>query len=196
MSNMTPEFPLHIEQGADFDYTLQWFGGGKFVAPIEDIVVGYPTIITVTDHLLNAVSPTPVVISGVEGCPHLNSADTSIALAEKIDADTFSVSLSTVNDDWEEGTGEITYWKPTDLTSYTGVMNIRKNWHSNTIIHTISTALGTMTLTALDGSVRLQITAADTALMDFVGAVYDIDLTIGGIVQRVFKVPVTMHRDI
>lgn len=192
----TPEFPLHIEQGANFDHTLQWFGGGKFVAPIENIELGYPTIITVTGHLLNAVSPTPLVISGVEGCPNLNSMDTSIALATKETDNIFSVGLSTVGDEWVVGTGEITYWRPTDLTDFTGEMRIRKNWYSTTVIHTISTALGTMTLDPIDGSVRLQISAEDTAAFKFVGGVYDIDLTLAGFVSRVFVGPITMHRDI
>jgi len=196
MSFMTPLFPLHLEQGANFDHTLQWFGGGKFIAPIEDITLGYPTIISVTDHLLNAVSPTPVIISGTDGLPHLNSSDTSIAIATKIDADTFSVALSTVGDTWEEGTGEITYWKPTDLTSYTAVMNIRKNWYATTVLKTLSTALGTLVLGPLDGSCQMLISAADTALLTFVGGVYDIDFTIGGIVTRVFRGPIKLHRDI
>lgn len=197
MSHMTPEFPLHIEQGADLDITLNAYTGGKFMAPIEDIAVGYPTIITVTNHLLNQVSPTPMVISGADGCPTLNSSDTQIALAEYIDANTFSVDLSTQGDTWEAGKGEITYWHPTDFVAggYTGVCNIRKNWYSSTILHTISTALGTMTL-GTDGSIRLQISAANTALLAFVGGVYDVDLTVGGVIDRVFKGPVTLHRDI
>ncbi len=196
MSNRVPEFPLHIEQGADFDHTLQWFGGGKVIAPIEDIELGYPTIITVTGHGLNAVSPTPVVISGCDGLPNLNSSDTSIALATRIDDDTFSVALSTVGDEWVVGTGEITYWAPSDLSAATAVMRIRKNWHSSTILATLSTATGELTLGAVDGSCRMQLTNVVTAALTFQGGVYDIDVTIGGYITRVWRGPVTLHRDI
>jgi hypothetical protein len=196
MTFMTPDFPLNVEQGTDFDHTLQWYGNGKFIAPIENVEVGYPTILTVTAHLFSALSPTPVIISGVEGCPHLNSTDTSIALATRVTDDIFTVQLSTVNNDWISGTGEITYWKPVDLTDgWTGVCNIRKNWYSSAILHTISTTAGTMTLGA-DGSVRLQISNIDTAAFTFTGAVYDIDLTKLGIISRVFKGPISLHRDI
>jgi len=196
MSTQTPEFPIHIEQGADFDHTFQWFGGGKFIAPIEHIEPGYPTIVTVTGHLLNDVSPTPVIISGADGVPDMNSVDTGIEPAEKIDADTFSLPVSTVGDTWIVGTGEITYFRPTDLTGFTGTCIFRKNWYSSEILHTISTALGTMTLGVLDGSIRLQISAVDTLAFGFVGGVYDVDLTSGGIITRVFRGPVTLHRDI
>jgi hypothetical protein len=196
MSHMTPEFPIHIEQGADFDHTFQWFGGGKFIAPIENVELGYPTIITVTGHLLNDVSPTPVIISGVDGCEDLNSVDTGIEPATRMSDDIFSLPVSSVGDAWIEGTGELTYFMPTDLTDFTGVLNIRKNWYSSTILHTISTALGTMTLGVDDGSIRIQISAAATTLLTFVGGVYDVDLTGGGVVTRVFRGPVTLHRNI
>jgi hypothetical protein len=130
---MTPEFAIDIEQGTTFQHTFHWYGGGKFMAPIEDIQVGYPTVITVTGHMLNSVSPTPVIISGVEGCPDLNSEDTGIEPATRNDADTFQMPVSTVGDTWKEGTGEITYFMPTDLTGYTGRMQIRKNWYSTVV---------------------------------------------------------------
>lgn len=196
MSGMTPEFSIHIEQGTDFDITFQWFGGGKFIAPIELIEHGYPSIITVTGHQLNSVSSTPVIISGVEGCPDMNSVDTGMENATRIDDNKFSLPISTVSDEWVPGTGELTYFKPSDLTGYTGVCNIRKNWYSSSTLHIISTALGTMTLVAADGSIRLQISAEDTAAFTFVGAVYDVDLTIDGVISRQFKGPVTLHTDI
>ena len=65
---MTPRFELDMEQGATFNYTFHWYAGGKFMAPIEEIIVGYPTIIKVTAHGLPTISDTPVIISGVDGC--------------------------------------------------------------------------------------------------------------------------------
>lgn len=204
-----PEFPLHIQQGADFDHTLNWYGGGKFIAPIEDLEVGYPTIITVTGHGLNATSPTPVVISGADGLDdegrtvelrNLNSVDTGIDLGSRVDDNRFSMPVSTVGEIWKPGTGEITYWRPSDIDGWSGELRIRKNWHSQTILHTISTALGTMTLDGSDGSIRLQIPASVTAGFAFFGAVYDLDLdtsgTFGnGTITRVFRGPVKLHRD-
>jgi len=193
----TPIFEIEIEQGATFNHTFHWYGGGKFMAPIEDIQVGYPTIIKVTGHMLNDVSPTPVIISGVDGCPILNSEETGIEPATRNDDDTFQMPVSTVADVWVEGTGEITYFRPTNLTGFTGKMQIRKNWHSTEVLHECSTSNGGMILNAEDGSIELFIEADVTAEFDFVNAVYDVDLEDpSGIVTRVFKGSVIMFREI
>jgi len=193
----TPIFPLFIEQGVDFIHEFLWLGGGKFIAPIEDIQIGYPTVIKVTNHgINNLLTPQPIIISGVDGCPDLNSEDTEIESGIYVDANHFSMPVSTVADVWVEGTGEITYHKPTNLTGFTGRMQIRKNWYATDIIHEISTALGTMILTPQTGRISLNISAADTAVMDFVNAVYDVDLLSGGFYTRVFRGPITLLTEI
>jgi hypothetical protein len=208
---MVPDIPLHVERGSSFDNTLQWFGGGKFIAPIEDLTPGYPTIITVTGHSLNATSPSPMIISGVNaiddgGDPvemrNINSKHRDIAMATLLTADTFSVPIATVGENWYPGSGEISHFLPSNITGWGGECNIRKNWHSP-VVHTISTALGTMTLDGTDGSVRLQIASNVTDTIELVQGVYDIDLwpgggarpTDGSTITRVFKGPVFFYRD-
>lgn len=195
--SLTPQIHLHVEQGVNFEHTFQWLAGGVFMAPIEFIEEGYPTIMTVTAHGLNTVTPHPVIISGCEGLPHVNSTNLSIPLCTRIDADTFSVPLSSQGDQWEGGTGEITYHLPTDIEFWTGVMVIRKNWFTNTVIHTLTTENGGMILNHLDGSIQLLIPKADTAAFNFKHAVYDVDLmTPGGHEDRVFRGPITLHREV
>jgi hypothetical protein len=206
-----PEFPLNIEKGASFDHTFQWFGGGKRVAPIEYLIPGYPTTFQITAHGLNGVSPTPVIISGVRAyneyenerqMRNINSEDTGIDLATRVDDNTFTMNVSTVGDLWVPGTGEATYWLHTDITGYGGECNIRKNWHSP-VAHVISTALGTMTLDGADGSIRLQIASNVTNTIDLVNGIFDVDLwpgggprpTDGSTIVRVFKGPVKFHKD-
>jgi len=208
---MVPDLPLNVERGTSFDNTLQWFGAGKFIAPIEDLAPGYPTIITVTGHSLNATSPTPVVISGVNALDddgetremrNINSRFNEIANGTFIDANSFSMPVATVGEIWKAGTGEITHWLPSNITGWGGECNIRKNWFS-AVLHTISTGLGTMTLDGTDGSVRLQIASDVTNTIELVSGVYDIDLWAGGGVRptngadiiRVFKGPIYFHRD-
>jgi len=193
---LTPEFKLHIEQGVTFDHTFQWLSGGMFMAPIEDLIAGYPTIITVTNHQVNSISAHPVIISGVEGCPHINTEDVGIPLLTRLSADTLSVPLTTQGDVWVPGTGEITYHHPTDLTGYTGKCVIRKNWYTTTAIHTMTTANGGIILNPIDGSIQLVIPKDVTAAFNFTHAVYDVDLTLGSYDTRVFKGPVEMYREI
>jgi hypothetical protein len=195
--SLTPEIHLHIEQGVDFNHTFQWLAGGVFMAPIELIEVGYPTIMTVTGHGLNAVSPHPVIISGVEGCPRLNSTNLSIPTCTRIDDNVFSVPLSSVGNTWVQGTGEITYLLPTPLTGHTGRMVIRKNWFSSTVIAELTTANGGLILGTVDGSIQIKIAKAVTAAFTFKHAVYDVDIaTAGGVETRVFKGPITNHREV
>ena len=209
---MVPIIPLHVEKGSSFDNTLNWWGGGKFVAEIENIVTGYPTVITVTGHGLNTIgTPAPMVISGVnaldeDGNPremrNINSTFRRIPLATYIDANTFSVDEATTSEIWANGTGEIGHWLHSDITGWGGECNIRKNWHSP-IIHTISTQLGTMTLDGADGSCRIQIASNVTDTLSIVQGWYDIDLwpgggakpTDGSTITRVFKGPVYFNRD-
>lgn len=198
MSNsLTPEVHLNIEQGVNFEHYFQWLAGGIAMHPIELIEVGYPTRMTVTGHGLNSVSPHPIIISGVEGCPHLNSTNLSIPLCTRLDDDTFAVPLTSVNDDWIEGTGEVTWLLPSDLTGMTGRCVIRKNWFADTIIHEMTTENGGMVLTIADGGIQLLIPKASTAAFTFKHAVFDCDLTTaGGYETRVFKGPVTNFREV
>lgn len=194
--SLTPEVTLNVESGVNFNHTFQWLAGGLFMAPIEVIEVGYPTIVTVTDHGLNTVTPHPVFISGVQGCSGINSTNLKVPLCTYIDANTFSLPETSVGKDWVEGTGEITYLKPTPLTGYTGVCVIKKHWFSSTAIHTLTTENGGMVLGTVDGSIQLLIPKAITAGFTFRNAVYDVDLsTAGGYETRVFKGNVVNHRE-
>lgn len=196
-ADLIPQFHLYIEQGVDFNHTFQALAGGMFMAPIELIEEGYPTIITVTGHGLNQISSHPVELSGIEGIPKLNSAGTGVPLCTYIDANRFSVPLSSVGKQWVPGTGEITYHQPSDLTNLTGRCVIRKNWYSDTIIHEMTTENGGLTLTVADGSIRLYIPKSATALFNFKTAWYDLDLMAPDLTEeRIFKGPVSLEREV
>lgn len=196
-TDITPQFHLYVEQGCNFDHTFQWFAGGMFMAPIELIQEGYPTVITVTGHGLNSTSSHPVILSGIEGIPRLNSEGAELPFATRITDNTFSVPISSVGKQWEPGTGEITYHIPTDLTGYTGRAVIRRNWFDSNIIHEMTTENGGMILVPDDGSIQLLIPKAVTAGFTFRNAWYDVDLTApGGYEQRVFKGPISLEREV
>jgi len=172
----TPIFNLTMEQGAYFTQTWNWYGGGKQMAPIEDITIGYPTVLKVTGHGLPTVSDTPVIVSGVDGIDDLNSRNTGIELAARIDANTFSLPVSSVAHIWTPGTGEITWYAPATITGYTARCTIRKNWHTSTPIVVLTSAGGGCVVTEADASVQIIVSAAATTAFDFVDAVYDIEM--------------------
>jgi hypothetical protein len=194
----TPKFPLSIDQGGSFTTTFNWYGGGMFMAPIEEIRVGYPTIIKVTGHGLPQVSDTPMILSGIDGADILNSVEHTIEEAHWEDADHFSMPVSTVKDVWVTGSGECTYHMPVpDLETYTAKMHIREKWHSPDFIHELTTENGGITLTTDDASILLIIDATDTLAFTFNQAHYDIDLIdSGGIVTRFAEGIVTLNKGI
>lgn len=167
---------VDMEQGADFNWTVNWYGGGVFRAPIEEIDSGYPTKIRVSSHLLPTVSDTPVIISGVQGMEILNSKDLGIEEAAYVDADYFSMPISTVACNWVIGTGEITWHRPTDFTNLKARCQIRSKWHSGTVITELTTENGGILLDANDASIALFIGGAVTATFLFGRAYFDIEL--------------------
>ena len=194
---MTPNYLLDMYQGATFSYTFHWYAGGKFMAPIEEIIVGYPTIIKVTAHGLPTNSDTPVILSGIVGCEILNSEDLGIEEMAYVDADHFSVPQSTVNKVWSPVTGEITYHKPSVITGYTARMQIREKWHSVAFIHELTTENGGITLTVEDASIELAITPVITAGFTFSNAVYDIEMIApGGEITRIIEGTIMNHKEV
>jgi hypothetical protein len=192
-----PNFPLDIAQGATFSNTFHWYAGDTFMAPIEEIIVGYPTIIKVTAHGLPSVSDTPVILSGIDGCEILNSKDLGIDEAIYIDADHFKMRASTVKDCWGVGSGEITWIEPTDITGFTARMQIREKWHSTAFIHELTTENGGITLRVADAAIILEISPAVTETFKFNQAVYDVEMiSPGADVTRIFEGIVTLHKEV
>lgn len=196
-TDITPQFHLYVEQGVNFDHTFQWLNGGMFMAPIELIQEGYPTVVTVSGHGLPTGTAHPVIISGVEGIPRLNTENTELFLATRLDDNRFSIPVSSVGKQWEAGTGELTYHLPTDMTGYTGRCVIRRNWYEQTAIHEMTTENGGIVLEIESGSIQLLIPKATTAGFTFRNAWYDVDMIHpSGAEFRVFKGPITLEREV
>jgi hypothetical protein len=193
----TPHFDLIIRQGADENFTVNWYGGGVFRAPIEEIDSGYPTQIKVTSHLLPSASDTPIIISGVEGMTVLNSKDTGIEMCTRVDEDFFTVPVSTVSQEWCVGTGEITWHQPTNITGFTARCQIRKRWHDTAlIIPELNTGNGGIVLNDNDASIKLVLTSAQTAAMTADKMVFDVELIdLAAKVIPVFKGTFRLQRE-
>lgn len=191
----TPLFEVDMDQGADFDVTVNWYGAETFRAPIEEITPGYPTKIRVSSHLLPSNSDTPVIISGVQGAEILNSKETAIELCKRVDDDYFTVPVSTVACEWDIGTGEITYRTPCDITNFTAIGQIRNKWHSGTLIKDLTTDDGSIVLDADDASITIHIPGSETANFDFTTAFCHVKLiSPGGAKTRVFELLITFKR--
>lgn len=165
---------LSIIQGATFDKTINWYGGGKVCKAIEGVTSGCPTLITITGHGLPTVSDTPVFIDHVKGAKSLNTKGKATA-ATYVDADSFYVDKDTYEETWEVGTGHVTWYAPRDLTGYTARMQIRPSVASETIILSL-TSPDDIIITTNDAGIQIVIAASVTETLDFDSAVYDLEL--------------------
>lgn len=193
-----PRIDLTIIQGATFRRTINWYGGGLLCKAIESMTEGCPTVLGIPSHGLPSISTTPVFIHDVRGAISLNTGRKS-AIATYIDANSFSVNLSTNNEDWVDGTGSVTFYAPTNLSGYTAEMHIRITRGTVTTIHELTSLAGDITFTAADGGIHLLISATDTAAFDFDNAVYDLELKDAagsGDVTRVAEGTIKLHKEV
>jgi hypothetical protein len=72
---------------------------------------------------------------------------------------------------WKDSAGSLI-----NLTGYTARMQIRPTVDSDTVIASLTTENGGISLSVINGSISLSIPAAYTALMTFVTAVYDLEM--------------------
>lgn len=191
--HFTPQFHLVWEPGASFLHTWNWYGGGAFYAPIEDIRRGVPTQIKVTGHGLPTLSPTPVFISDVaspedvpeeDGMRRLNTEYSGLLRATVVDADWFELPVNTNRMDWDNTTGYLAYSKPSNYDGWQARMMIRKRWNTP-VLHESSTANGQITLNSNDGSISVNIPPEETELLTFGHAVFQVEVfQPGGVVVR------------
>ena len=77
---------------------------------------------------------------------------------------------------------------PVDLAGYTAKMHIRSKPESKALILELSTTNGRIVLNETTGSIKLFISASDTASLSVCDkAVYDLELTTGSVTTRILQ---------
>jgi tRNA A37 threonylcarbamoyltransferase TsaD len=77
---------------------------------------------------------------------------------------------------------------PVNLAGYTAKMHIRSKPESKALILELSTSNGRIVLNEATGSIRLFISASDSALLSVCDkAVYDLELTTGAVTTRILQ---------
>lgn len=179
---MTPiEQDLCLQQGATFAMSLQWCSPNPTFQPITAVQIGLPTLITVPSHGLTGTDPIPVWITNVRGPSDLNTngyRDTCPRYATVVDTNTLAIDFDSGSlPAWQSG-GVLTTYAPINLTGYSGRLQIRPAaGNADVLLEINSAALGGITISGTTGVVALQITAAQTTLMTFPNAVYDLIVT-------------------
>lgn len=197
---MTPvQQDIALQQGATYSASLQWCSPNPTFQQITNVQVGLPTLLTVPNHGLTGTNPIPVWITNVRGPSDLNTKgyrDSCPRYVTVVDANTLAVDFDSGSLPAWQGGGVLTTYAPLDLTGYTARLQLRPAPGNPTVLLEINTSsLGGITITGASGTVALLITAAQTALMTFANAVYDLMLTApdGVTVTRLAEGAVTLE---
>tara|TARA_B110000503_G_scaffold139083_1_gene226630 strand:- start:212 stop:559 length:348 start_codon:yes stop_codon:yes gene_type:complete len=92
---------------------------------------------------------------------------------------------------WKDSAGV-----PVDLTGYTARMQVREDYFSTVAELTLTTANGKITLGGVTGSIVLNVSATDMALLQANSYVYDLELEIGGVVTRLIQGTFTVNAEV
>jgi len=83
-----------------------------------------------------------------------------------------------------------------DLTSYSAIMSAREEVDTSSTVLTSDSGNVTLTINISLGTITLEMTAANTALLDFTTAAWDMELTLASNVQKWFKGVITLNKEV
>lgn len=177
---MNTDYDIQIKQGSTFALTLK-YGQPQFtVKPITGITKSGQAVVTAPSHGLTI--DWPVWIVGVAGMDQINHTSDELRQAcaayygYYVDTNTLRLDVDTTRFGAYTSGGEVLYHPPVNLTGYTARMQIRETIESTTIIQSLTTENGGITLGGVAGTITLLISATDTATFTFDAAVYDVEI--------------------
>ena len=195
---MASGYDFVIKQGETLEKTFYWYSGALVTKPITAITLAYPPVFTAATHGLPTLE-IPARLVSIVGPEELNTPDDEYVYLLKVDTNTFKApELNASGLSAYVSGGYLAYTPPKDLTGYTARMTIRRATSSTTPLAVLTSVAGDIVLTALEGAVTVTMDAADTALLDFVTAVYDLELVLPGTpdyVKRLASGAITLSRE-
>lgn len=169
-----------VYQGSTFSEVVRWESATKVYKTITNITKAAPMVVTAVGHGM------PVgwraKINTVVGMKEINSSDNYlIATATTTDSITFGDVNSAGYTTYVSG-GVLEYNAPTVLTALTARMQIREKLTSATVLATLTTENGGLTLNNINGTITMTIAASATELFTFKSAVYSLEIINGAVV--------------
>lgn len=192
---------ITIKQGSTFSLTLK-YGQPQFaVKAITGVTKSGQAVVTATGHGLTV--DWPVWIVGVAGMDQLNHTSDELRdacaayYAYYVDANSLRLDVDTTRFNAYTSGGEVLYHPPVNLTGFTARMQIRETVESTTVLHSLTTENGGITLGGAAGTIALTISASDTAAFTFDTAVYDLEVVSGGgVVTEIASGAVLMNNEV
>lgn len=168
-----------LKRGETWDRVLTW----SVLPLVYKAITGIPSLaplrLTVPSH--DMPPEWLVAISNVGGMRQINAEnepplDDEYVQATVVDNDTIEInSINAASYNAYTSGGYVRFYTPVDLTGFTARMDI-KDKIGGTILHTLSTTLGTIVLDPVNYTISLHIDADDTSGFDWNTAVYSLEL--------------------
>jgi hypothetical protein len=177
---------LHIPQGRTFSKVLRWGQPRLAYRQIQAATQAAPCVLT-TSSPHGIPDGWLFSISNARGMLELNSpldadgAPQRSAQATVIDPTTIEVNdLNAAGFKPYAGGGIITYNMPVDLTGFSAAAQVRETIDSEIVLLSLTTDNGGIVLDPVAATITLQATALQTAAIDWIEGVWDLELTSGG----------------
>lgn len=182
--------PLRLIRGATYRDTRRLMQPIREYRAVSAIIAAAPLSLTVPGHGL--VGDWLAWVTGTTGLPDLNRTPgrQNPHRVEVVDADTLKINCANgAGARPESGAGQLIYQPPVDLTGATARLTIREREDGGAALLELAVAAGA------PGTLVVEISAAETAAIDWVSGWYNLDVTFAdGTVSRFFHGPVTVEQ--
>jgi hypothetical protein len=189
-----------VRQGATFLNTIKYSQPYLAVKPISAVTKSGQAVVTATGH--GIPDDWLVWIAGASGMQKINHASDEVGVSDAayyaylVDDNSVRLDVDTSRFSAYVSGGELLYYPPIDLSGMTARMQIRSDVDSDTVIHSLTTENGGITLGGANGTIALVIPAADTDGFTFDTAVYDLELVNGSVVTLVTSGVVALVKEV
>jgi hypothetical protein len=85
---------------------------------------------------------------------------------------------------------------PINLTGYAAAMQIRDAYDSSAAVLSLNTTTGGISIVGAEGKINITATASQTAAIPFGEYVYDLEISLSGVVTRVIKGVVSVSPEV
>lgn len=173
-----------IQQGATFRVMAIWAQPTFVVKPITGVTKSFRPVLTAPAHGIPAGVDLGVWIRGVAGMTKLNHDASDVGIDDKkyyatrIDDNTLTLHCDTLDFQSYTSGGELIYQPSVDLTGCSTRMHVRRRISDAVPLLTLSSsgvAPASRLTIGVYGQVGIEISATDTASMDWTSAVWDLE---------------------
>jgi len=175
-----------IYQGTTFEQELRWESETKTYVPIIGIAKSAPVQITVADPQSLPPLGWRVRVTNALGMKEINMPEGQYELASKITGDVLELNqINSLSYNTYTSGGVVEYNTPVPIIGYAASMQIRRKLSDPEVVLSLTTQNGGIRISTELQTITIYITSAQTSLLNFAQAVYDLELIAGdGTVYR------------